>query len=95
MTRQVTRRTPEPHDRLTAVAANLIDKWEETPGYREGDRLIVLIHDDDVDGGVGLSGYPEGDPVVMMTDLLIHVRAVFASYGKDVSFMGLPEKGQG
>jgi hypothetical protein len=69
----------EPHDRLTRLAAAMTAALEADPGYRDGDKAIVML-DDGTRGGICLHGYD--DDVQAMTDLICHLKAIFEANGK-------------
>lgn len=68
-----------PHDRLTRVADRMLATVEADREHRDGDKCIVFM-DDGRRGGIGMHGYD--DDAEAMTDLLIHVKAIFEANGK-------------
>lgn len=84
------RRETEPHDRLTRMCDAAITAFEGHPEYREGDKCIVFL-DDGTQGGLVLNGYE--DDAEAMTDLLLHLRAIFRANGKDLDLLFLGPDG--
>lgn len=80
----------EPHDRLTRIAAHVGSTLEAAPDYRPGDRSIVFVSDHDR-SGIGLFNYD--DQTEAMTDLLMHLQAIFRSVGKRMDIAFLNEDG--
>lgn len=78
-----------PHDRLTRMCNAAIDAFEAHPEHRDGDRCIVFL-DDGQRGGIVLHGYEEDTDA--MTDLLMHLRAIFRANGMEMMVMPI---GQG
>lgn len=68
-----------PHDRLTRICATMTDAMDAHPETRPEDKAIVFL-DDGQRGGIQLHGYnDEGDA---LTDLLIHLTALFEANGQ-------------
>ena len=80
-------RSHAPHDRLTRICDAMTTALEAHPEYRDGDRAIVLLDGDGM-GGIVLHGYD--DTTEAIADLLVHIRALMRSVGKemDVAFLG-------
>lgn len=76
-----------PKDRLTRICDKMTVTFDMHPETRPKDRCMVFIDDGEM-GGIVLHGYD--DQVEAMTDLLLHLRAIFRSAGKefDIMFMG-------
>lgn len=85
-----TRSEGEPHDRLTQLCAEMtavLDaKGEEVADVRG----IVMLYDGQR-GGVVLHGYD--DDIEAMTDLFMHLKAIFEANGK--SLLLIPAEGAG
>lgn len=79
-----------PTDRLTRLCAAMTDTLEQHPEYRDGDKCMVLLDDDD-SGGIVLHGYD--DPAEAMADLLMHMRAIFRGTGTRLDLMFMDEDG--
>lgn len=69
-----------PHDRLTRMCDAAITAFENHPEHRDTDKCIVFL-DDGRRGGLVLHGYD--NDLEAMTDLLMHLRALFRANGKD------------
>jgi len=74
-------RTTAPHNRLTRMCDEAITTFQNHPEHREGDKCIIFL-DDGQRGGIVLHGY-END-LDAMTDLLMHLRAIFRANGKEM-----------
>lgn len=70
----------EPHDRLTRLCAAMTDALDAHP-ERGDEKCIVFLQNTDR-GGIQLHGYD--DDTEAMTDLLMHLRAIFKANGKDL-----------
>lgn len=68
----------EPHDRLTAYAADMSDVLEAKGAAAEDVKAIIMLQDDE-HGGLVLHGYDEMTEAI--TDLLAHVAAVCQANG--------------
>jgi len=77
-----------PHDRLTQIANDLGVGLEDHPLYREGDKVIVLV-DDNERGGIGVLGYE--DPRDAILDMFVHLRKMAEAFGVNLDIM-FPEK---
>ena len=92
-------RSDEPHDRLTGLCNDMTDlldalvtaEQEKNPDAKNV-RAIVFLDDDDA-GGIVVHGYD--DMTDAMVDLLMHVKAMFNSMGKDVEFVAVPQSAAG
>ena len=73
------RRTDDPHSRTTRMAAWLCDQLGGHHEALDGDKVIVMIHGADEDGGVAFNGY-EADSAAQ-DDMILFVRAVFEARG--------------
>lgn len=72
----------EPHSSLTKIADEALAEL----GKRLGPdvKCIAFINDGDR-GGIGMHGYD--DTLDALTDLFIHMRAMFNAMGKDMQFV--------
>jgi hypothetical protein len=86
--------TGEPHDRQTRIAARLIDASEADPELAAGERIVVLVSDDET-GGLGLRGYDGDDPTAAVVDILGHARAIMRAYGGDLALLPLDARPRG
>ena len=77
------KRTLEPHDRLTWLCDAMIKTLEAHPEH--GEEKCIIFLQDGKRSGLVLHGYD--DDVEAMTDLLLHVRAIFRANGKDLHFV--------
>jgi hypothetical protein len=77
----------EPQDRLTRICDKMTMTFDLHPEHRETDKCMVFL-DDGKRGGIVLHGYD--DQIEAMTDLLIHLKAMFKASGKnfDIVFLG-------
>lgn len=82
------RRTHEPRDRLTRIGDAMTNAMTSHPEAREGDRAIVMLDDGNM-GGIVLHGYD--DDLDALTDLLVHLRAIFRAQGKDLDVIAIPD----
>jgi hypothetical protein len=73
-------RTTEPHNRLTRLCEAMTDALDAHP-ERGSEKCVVFLQDGD-QGGLILHGYD--DDVDAMADLLLHIRAIFRSHGKEM-----------
>jgi hypothetical protein len=83
-------RTTEPHDRLTRLCAAMTDALDAHPDRRGDEKCIVFLQDGER-GGLQLHGYE--DDFEAMTDLMLHLTAIFKSNGMTLRFA--PIAGQG
>jgi hypothetical protein len=74
-------RTDEPHDRLTRLCAAMTDALMAHPETTDEIRCAVFLSDDRV-GGLQIYGYDDDSEAVV--DVLMHVRAIMRSNGKDL-----------
>lgn len=81
-----------PTDRLTRICDQMTTTFDLHPETQTGDRCMVFL-DSDVDrmGGLVLHGYE--DQRDALVNLLMHIRAMFRSMGKELDFMFLDEDG--
>jgi hypothetical protein len=86
------RRTTEPHDRLTRMCDAMVTVWDAHPEHRPADKCIVFLDDGDR-GGLVLHGYDSDTDA--MADLLMHLKALFKSSGRELIFAPLPGSGPG
>lgn len=72
-------RSDKPTDRLTRLCAAMNDALDAHPERGE-EKSIVFLQDGKV-GGLQLHGYE--DDLDALVDLLLHIRAIFRSNGKE------------
>jgi len=80
------KRSPEPFDRLTRLCATMVEALEAHPEYREDEKCVVFMHDEEMSGAV-LHGYDSD--IAAMADVFVHMRGVFRANGKDLLFAPL------
>jgi acyl CoA:acetate/3-ketoacid CoA transferase len=80
----------EPTDRLTRLAAGITAGLESE---ENADVRAIIMLDDGNLGGIMMHGYDDG--IEAMTDLLIHMRAIFKAYGKDIELITIPDSPEG
>lgn len=93
MKNKVKRTEGNPHDRLTRIAATMIDTMLE---HREhGDERCVVMLSDPVrkESGLVLCGYE--DDAEAMVDMLGHLQAIFAANGKTLEVVAIPDSPEG
>jgi hypothetical protein len=83
-----TRTEGKPHDRLTRMCDAMTNTLDTHPEHQDGDRAIVML-DDGTNGGIVLHGYD--NDIAAITDLLVHLRAIFRANGKDLDIIGIPD----
>jgi len=79
-----------PVDRLTELCAEMTTPLDRPEN--EDVKAIVFLHDEGR-GGIQLHGYDS--QAEAMAELFVHMKAVFASMGKDLDFIGIPESPEG
>ena len=79
-----------PMDRLTRICDDMTKAFDEHPEHQEGDKCIVFL-DDTKMGGIVIHGYE--DQTAAMVDLLMHLKAMFASVDKRLDLMFMDEEG--
>ncbi len=77
------RRSAEPHDRFTRLCDAMIVTLVTQTEYDADVKCIVFLNDDER-GGLVLHGYE--DDAEAISDLLIHLRAIFRSNGQELLF---------
>jgi hypothetical protein len=82
------KRTTEPHDRLTRLCDVMTTAMEADPEHGPDVKCIVFL-DDGKRGGLQLHNYE--DDTDAMVDLLMHLRAIFRSNGKELLIAPLNE----
>lgn len=80
----------EPHDRLTRICDQMTKTFEMHPEHRPDDKCIVFLDDGEM-GGLVIYGYD--DDAEAMTNLLLHLKAMFAANGKRLDLMFMDEDG--
>lgn len=88
-TDDVQRTQDQPHSRLTRICDDMTKAFDAHPEHRDGDKCIVFL-DDGRRGGLVLHGYG-GDDWEAITDLFVHLRAMFRANGKDLQFVAVPD----
>jgi hypothetical protein len=83
-------KSEEPHDRLTLIGDAVIGFVHENPDHDDV-KLIVLL-EDDKEYGIALNGYQEVTDAVVT--LVLHLRAMLRSIGKDVVLVPLSRRDQ-
>ena len=81
------RRTEQPEERLTRLCAAMTEALDAHP--ERGDEKCIVFLQDGERGGLQLHGYE--DDADALVDLFIHLRAIFRSQGRDLSFAPMPE----
>lgn len=75
------KRTTEPHDRLTRLCAVMTEALEADPEHGPDIKCIVFL-DNGQRGGLQLYNYEDDTDAIV--DLMLHLRAIFRSNGKDL-----------
>lgn len=85
-------RTNKPHNRLTRICDQMTQTFDRHPEHLPDDRCIVFL-DSDTDrmGGIVVHGYD--DDRQALVNLLMHVKAMFASMGMHIDLMTLDDDG--
>lgn len=73
-----TKRSYEPHDRLTHLANEMLEVLKEKDA--KDVRAIVMLNTDER-GGIGLGNY-EDEEAGAIADMFIHLKALFEAQGK-------------
>jgi hypothetical protein len=82
-----TRTEGEPHERLTRLCSAMTEALDANP-ERGDERCIVFLQDGER-GGLVLHGYD--DDTEAITDLILHLRAIFEANGKQLLIVPLRE----
>lgn len=77
-------KSDSPQDRLTRIGGAMLASFNEHAEKRDVDRAIVFLKDE-VKGGIALAGYPDDKDAIL--DLMVHLRAMFRTYGHDLHFV--------
>jgi len=78
--------------RLTRIGDRLGDAFHADPEFQDDDKLIAFLDartgPTTHEGGIAMFGYE--DSIEALTDLLMHVRAIFVANGKgfEIVFLG-------
>ena len=80
----------EPMDRLTRLCVEMTAPLEKPEN--DDVKAIVFLNDART-GGIQLHGYD--DSATAMAELFVHMKAMFASVGKDLEFIAVPESPEG
>ncbi len=86
-----TERRPESFDRLTRLCAAMTDALDAHPERGDEKCIVFLQSEADKRGGLQLHGYDDDNEA--MVDLFLHLKALFASAGKDLIFAPMPGQG--
>jgi hypothetical protein len=84
-------RDPEPHDRLTRLAAAVVTAIEDHPEARDDDQVIVMLNNGP-EHGLAMAGYEhftEGSAAMIR-----HLQAVFAAEGKELRVVEVGQMGR-
>lgn len=81
-------RTSDPHDRLTRLCDAMSDALDAHPERGDEKCIVFLSSEKDKRGGMQMYGYD--DDWEAMTDVFLHLRAVFRANGKDLAFAPMP-----
>jgi hypothetical protein len=81
-------RSEEPTDRLTRLCDAMAKTLEEHAEYREGDRCMILINDEER-GGLVMHGYEDDETAI--SELLTHLKAIFEVNGMTLMIAPLNE----
>ena len=84
------KRTTEPHDPLTRLCDAMTEALVAHPEYAEGIRCAIFL-DNGERGGMVLHGYD--DDFEAVTDLLLHLKAIFEANGKTLMLAPLAGRG--
>jgi hypothetical protein len=76
-----TRTVDEPHDQLTRIADAMIETLIAHLEYTDKMRTMIFL-DDGERGGIGLYNYENDNEAI--TDLILHLKAMFEANGKTV-----------
>jgi len=79
-----------PVDRLTELCAEMTTPLDKSEN--DDVKAIVFLNDGER-GGIQLHGYDS--QAEAMAELFLHMKAVFQSMGKDLSFIGVPDSPEG
>ena len=82
--------TQEPHDRLTRICDDMTKTFDEHPEHVDGDKCMVFLDNGKV-AGLVLHGYE--DKTEAITDLLMHLQAMFKAAGKQMDIMFMDDEG--
>lgn len=79
-----------PTDRLTRICDAMTFTFNQHPEHQQGDKCMVFLDNGDR-GGIVLDGYD--DDAEAMTDLLMHLTAIFNANGKRLDLMFMDPDG--
>jgi len=85
----------EPVNRMERIVNTMTDCMDAHPEHQEGDKCVVFLSTGTM-GGMVAHGYDEGDEdtghmvTAAIVDVLMHLRAMFRSIGKDLDVIPLP-----
>ena len=80
-------RSGKPRDRLTRLCDAMTTALDAHPERGE-EKCVVFLQDGEL-GGLQLHGYD--DDAEALTDLLIHLKAIFESAGMELHFAAIPD----
>lgn len=89
---QVKRTDGKPHSRLTRICEAMTDAMDAHPETQPKDKAIVFLDDGHV-GGIQTHGYENVTDAI--TDLFVHLQAMFKANGKTLSIIPIESMGQG
>lgn len=81
----------EPMDRLTRICAAMTEVFDEHEEHHDDDKCIVFLDDGDK-GGIELHGY--SDPMDAFVDLVLHIKAMLATIGKNMDIVLVNDEGE-
>jgi ketopantoate hydroxymethyltransferase len=79
----------EPVDRLTRLCDAMLTALTDSPEFGEDVHGITMLNDG-TSGGIVFHGYKGDNDPAVVTDLLIHLRALLRARGSDVVITTLP-----
>lgn len=75
-------KTLVPVDRLTRISKDMLENLRNHKESEDKDRAIVLLFDENGNGGIGISGYDQDTDA--MVDLYLHLKALCRANGQDL-----------
>jgi hypothetical protein len=79
----------EPPERLTRLCATAMQAMEGSPEYREDDKMIIFL-DDEQSGGLVLHGYDNDTDAVAA--IMGHLKAIFNANGFNLEIVTMGEE---
>ena len=85
----------EPVNRMERIVNKMTDCMDAHPEHQDGDKCVVFLSTGTM-GGMVAHGYEGNEDTGRMVtaaivDVLMHLRAMFRSIGKDIDIIALPE----